>query len=389
MAGLREFKFPTRAMEFTVHHQVLLSVFVVAVVLGAAVNKTHFCTLGAVSDWINIGDTGRMRAWLFAIAVALAGVLLLKATGQASVSGTTFPPYRTPSFAWLRYILGGFVFGIGMTLASGCGNKTLIRIGGGNLKSMIVLVIAAICAYLMVWTDLYATAFNSWIAPTAIDLQQHGMRSQALGDVIAGFAGSGDGARIDTIVGWAIAAAICAFVFASRDFRGSSDNILGGLVVGLAVAAGWYVTGGPLGIAWKEYADMASMPPSRVEMQSFTFISPMADTLRYLMSPARLELINFGVMALCGVVLGSFLYAMLARKFRIEWFATRSDFARHAAGGAMLGIGGVLSMGCTIGQAITGVSTLALGSFLTFAAIVAGATATMKFQYWLMMREEA
>lgn len=86
-------------MEFTVHHQVLLSVFLIAVVFGAVANKTHFCTLGAVSDWINIGDTGRMRAWLLAMAVALAGVLMLKATGQASVAGSTFPPYRTPNFA--------------------------------------------------------------------------------------------------------------------------------------------------------------------------------------------------------------------------------------------------------------------------------------------------
>lgn len=376
-------------MEFTIHHQVLLSVFAVAVVLGAVANKTHFCTLGAVSDWINIGDTGRMRAWLFAMAVALVGVLVLKATDQASVTGTTFPPYRTPNFAWLRYLLGGFMFGIGMTLASGCGNKTLIRAGAGNLKSVVVLVIAAICAYFMVWTEFYATAFNSWLAPTVVDLQQHGIRSQALGDVIAGLSDSSDGGRIDTVVGWIVAASIGAFVFASRDFRGSFDNISGGLVVGLAIAAGWYLTGGPLGIAWKEFADMAPMPPSRVEVQSFTFISPMADALRYLMSPTRVELINFGIMALCGVLAGSFLYAAVTHKFRIEWFASVADFARHAVGGALLGIGGVLSMGCTIGQAITGVSTLALGSFLTFGAIVAGSVATMKCQYRLMMREGA
>lgn len=375
-------------MEFTVHHQVLLSVFFIALVLGAVANKTHFCTLGAVSDWINIGDTRRMRAWLFAMVVALAGVLLLKAMGLASVAGTTFPPYRTANFAWLRYILGGLMFGIGMTLASGCGNKTLIRVGAGNLKSAVVLVIAAICAYFMVWTDFYATAFNSWIAPTAVDLQQHGIRSQALGDVISGLAGGSDAARIDTLVGWTLVALLAAFVLASRDFRGSFDNVLGGLVVGLAVTAGWYVTGGPLGIAWKDFADMAPMPPSRVEVQSFSFISPMADTLRYLMAPTKLEFINFGIMALTGVLTGSFLYAVITRNFRIEWFASGSDFARHVAGGVLLGIGGVLSMGCTIGQAITGISTLALGSFITFAAIVAGSVATMKFQYWLMMREE-
>lgn len=375
-------------MEFTIHHQVLLSVFVIALVLGAVANKTHFCTLGAVSDWINIGDTGRMRAWMFAMAVAVAGVAVLTATGLASVSGTTFPPYRTPMFAWLRYLLGGVMFGIGMTLASGCGNKTLIRVGAGNLKSVVVLVVASACAYAMVWTEFYAAAFNGWIAPTAVELQQHGMRSQALGDIVSAWTGVAP-ERMNLVFGAIVATALVAFAFASRDFRGSFDNILGGLTVGLAVTAGWYVTGGPLGIEWKDYADMAAMPPSRVEVQSFTFISPMADTLRFLMSPDKLELVNFGVMALAGVLLGSFAYAMATRTFRIEWFADASDAARHVAGGALIGIGGVLSMGCTIGQAVTGVSTLALGSFLTFAAVVAGSAATMKFQYWLMLRGEA
>jgi uncharacterized protein len=158
-------------------------------------------------------------------------------------------------------------------------------------------------------------------------------------------------------------------------------------VVGLAIIAGWYLTGGPLGQSWKDYADMATDVPSRVQVQSFTFISPMGDTVRYLLDPAKWTLINFGVAALAGVILGSFLYAMITRNFRIEWFASTADFVNHAIGGVLMGIGGVLSMGCTVGQAITGMSTLAIGSMLTFAAIVAGAAAMMKFQYWRMMRE--
>lgn len=132
---------------------------------------------------------------------------------------------------------------------------------------------------------------------------------------------------------------------------------------------------------------MSATPPSRVEAQSYTFISPMADTLRYLSDPGNLQLINFGVMALTGVIAGSALYALASRNFRVEWFANRADFFNHVAGGALMGIGGVLAMGCTVGQAITGVSTLALGSIMTFGAIVAGSAATMKYQYWRMMRE--
>jgi uncharacterized membrane protein YedE/YeeE len=375
-------------MEFTVHHQVLAAAFAIAVVIGVVANKTGFCTMGAVSDWVNIGDTGRMRAWLLAMAVAAAGVLVLHASGQASIGTNTFPPYRTPSFAWLRYVLGGLMFGIGMTLASGCGNKTLVRVGAGNLKSLVVLAIASVCAYLMLWTDFYANAFNPWIAPTAISLDKHGVPSQSIGDILAGAAGAADPVTVGRVVGWVFAIGIAIFVFWSRDFRTSFDNILSGVVIGLAIVAAWYLTGGPLGQAWKDFAEMSATPPTRVEVQSFTFISPMGDSLRYLMSPTNFTLVNFGVMALAGVIVGSFICAVITRSFRIEWFANLNDFANHAIGAVLMGIGGVLSMGCTIGQAITGVSTLAAGSMLTFFAIVAGSAATMKYQYWRMMRED-
>lgn len=375
-------------MEFTVHYQVLGIVFLIAVVLGAVANKTNFCTMGAVSDWVNMGDTGRLRAWLLAMAVALFGVLLLEGTGILALPSDTFPPYRTANFAWLRYVLGGVMFGIGMTLGSGCGNKTLVRIGGGNVKSVMVLVIASIAAYFMLWGDIkgegfYDAVFGRWIAPTSIDLNAYGIPSQELGAVVASISGAASD-NMHFIVGGILVALLFIFIFKSADFRASFDNILGGLVVGLAVIAGWYVTGGPLGAAWKEYADLATEIPSRVNVQSYTFISPMGDSVRYLMSPSNLTLINFGVMALTGVIVGSFLYALLFKKFRIEWFASGKDFLNHAVGGVLMGIGGVLSMGCTIGQAVTGVSTLAMGSILTFLAIVFGSALTMKVQYYLL-----
>ena len=375
-------------MELTVHHQVLGIVFLIAVVLGAVANKTNFCTMGAVSDWVNMGDTGRLRAWLLAMAVALFGVLLLEGTGILALPSDTFPPYRTANFAWLRYVLGGVLFGIGMTLGSGCGNKTLVRIGGGNVKSVMVLVIASIAAYFMLWGDIngegfYDAVFGRWIAPTSIDLNAYGIPSQELGAVVAGISGAATD-NLHFIVGGILVALLFIFIFKSADFRASFDNILGGLVVGLAVIAGWYVTGGPLGAAWKDYADLATEIPSRVNVQSYTFISPMGDSVRYLMNPSNLTLINFGVMALTGVIVGSFLYALLFKKFRIEWFASGKDFVNHAVGGVLMGIGGVLSMGCTIGQAVTGVSTLALGSILTFLAIMFGSALTMKVQYYLL-----
>ncbi len=374
-------------MDFTIHNQVLLAVFVVAAIMGAVVNKTNFCTMGAVSDWVNIGDTGRMRAWLFAMAVALIGVLGLEASATVSLGSNTFPPYRTAQFAWLRYIVGGLLFGIGMTLASGCGNKTLVRVGNGNLKSLVVLIVAAIAAYFMLWSVLFEKAFVPWIAATTVNLSSYGMPNQEVSTVLASMFGMKSGAGFQLAVGAIVAVAMLVFVFKSEDFRGSRDNILGGGVVGLAVVAGWWITGGPWGQKWKDFADMAIDIPSRVQVQSYTFVSPMGDSVRYLLDADKLSLVNFGVVALAGVILGSLVYALVTRSFRIEWFANGRDFVNHAAGGALMGIGGVLAMGCTVGQAITGVSTLAIGSILTFLAIVIGASGTMKYQYWRMMQE--
>ena len=374
-------------MEFTVHHQILLSTFALALVLGAIAQKTRFCTMGAVSDWVNMGDTGRMRSWVFAMAIAMAGVVALEAGGAASLGSDTFPPYRSANFAWLRYLLGGLMFGIGMTIGSGCGNRTLVRIGGGNVKSLTVLLVASICAYLMMWTPVYETAFLPWIQATTVNLARHGVPSQEVGSIVAGMFGMEATRALNLIVSALVAVGLFVFVFRSRDFRDNFDHILGGAAVGIAVVAGWYLTGGPPGQAWKEYAEMATEIPSRVQTQSLTFISPMGDGLRYLLDPARFSLVNFGVVALAGVILGSFVYSIATRGFRYERFFTFKDFANHALGGALMGTGGVLAMGCTIGQAVTGVSTLAIGSILTFFAIVIGSVLTMKFQYWRMIKE--
>lgn len=374
-------------MENAIHLEVLLAGFAIGAVLGAVANKTNFCTMGAVSDWVNMGHTGRMRAWVFAMAVALAGMIAMEAMGWVDLSGGTFPPYRTAQFAWLRYIVGGLMFGAGMTLASGCGSKTLIRIGGGNLKSLLVLAVAAICAYLMMWTPFFERVFMPWLTPTTIDLAQHGMPTQEMGSIVAGMVGMQPTPAFKLGVAVIVLIAMLVYVFRSPDFRESSDNLLGGLVVGLAVVAGWYLTGGAPGRAWKDYAEMAADVPSRVQTQSYTFISPMGDTVHWLLDPSNTLLINFGMAGFAGVVVGSLLYSLFTRKFRIERFASAKDAGAHAFGGALMGIGGVLAMGCTVGQGITGVSTLAMGSLLAFFSIVIGAAGTMKYQYWRLMQE--
>ena len=378
-------------MELTIHNEILLYGFLLAVAMGALVNKTNFCTMGAVSDMVNMGDTGRFRSWVFAIAIGMGGLIILESSGQVDLDayelGYLRPPYRMANFEWLRYILGGVMFGIGMTLASGCGNKTLIRVGGGNLKSVVVLIIASFFAWLMAKTDFYGIVFHSWMNPLAIDLQKFGVAGQDVGRLAVGLAGAEDAINVRAIAGGIFVLLLMIYVWKSTDFRKSFDNILGGLSVGLAVVAAWYLTAGEKGRTWLEEATFMDVPPRGVGGQSFTFTSPMADTFDYAVHINNPKFITFGVMALAGVIVGSFLYAVIFRKFRIEWFPSKMDFFNHAIGAVLMGIGGVLALGCTIGQGVTGFSTLAVGSMMAFASLVFGSALTMKIQYYKMVYE--
>nr|WP_199930596.1 YeeE/YedE family protein [Sedimenticola thiotaurini] len=369
--------------------------------MGAVVNKTNFCTMGAVSDAVNMGDTGRMRAWFLAIAVAMVGVAVLEFMGLVN-PGQSFPPYRGNQLLWAENILGGLMFGIGMTLASGCGNKTLIRIGGGNLKSIVVLLIIGVIAFYMVnpfpGSDqtLMSVLFYDWIRPLSISLET----PQDLGSVILGEEAAGGRMAIGLVLGLLL----LLFAFKSADFRRSFDNVLGGLIVGLAVLAAWYVSANVAvdldgevhslsGYVqeWDFLADSAEGKPADsrpLSTQSFTFINPMGQTLGYAATGFKSTLLTFGIMALFGVIAGSLLWALISRSFRIEWFVNFKDFATHVIGAILMGFGGVLAMGCTIGQGITGTSTLAIGSFLALGAIMLGSALTMKVQYYKLVYED-
>ena len=386
------------------HQTVLWTVFAIAFLMGAVVNKTNFCTMGAVSDMVNMGDTGRIRAWIFAMAVAIIGVIIAEQSGMASVDAS-IPPYRNSNFAWLEYILGGIMFGIGMTLGSGCGNKTLVRIGGGNIKSIFLFIIISICAYFMINpfpgsdATLYSTLFYPWTNPTSISLTTQ----QDLGSVLGSVFGS-DATVTRTVLGAILAIAMIWFVFKSSDFRSSFDNKLGGLTVGVAVIAAWLVTASMFSVdadgdqlSWIQYAsaeswdmleDNADARPRDVGAQSYTFINPIGQATRYTMQGFNNAYFTAGMAAVIGVILGSFVWALISKAFRIEWFVNIKDFITHLIGGILMGVGGILALGCTIGQAVTGISTLAMGSFLAFAGIVFGSAMTMRIQYYKMLFED-
>jgi uncharacterized membrane protein YedE/YeeE len=341
--------------------------FLLAFIFGAVGNKTHFCTMGAVSDWINMGDTGRLRMWLLAIAVALLGSSALHLAGVVDLSKSIYPG---ANFTWLSYIVGGFLFGVGMTLGSGCGSKTLIRVGAGNLKSLVVYIFLGIAAYMTLRGIL--GAFRVGVLEKATVTLSQGQDLPSL----LGFSRA--------ILAMAIGGGLLAFIYSSRQFRSSFDYTLGGVVTGLVVVGGWYVSG-HIGRVAEDPNTLqeAFVATNTGRMESFSFVAPFAFTLEYLMLwTDKSKIITYGIASAAGVIAGSAAYALATRTFRWEGFRNAEDTANHIVGGMLMGFGGITALGCTIGQAITGFSTLALGSIMTFIAIVAGSAATMKYQYW-------
>jgi hypothetical protein len=354
--------------------------FALAFLFGAVGNRTNFCTMGAVSDWVNMGDTGRMRMWLLAIGVAILGASSLHLAGVVDLAKSIYPG---PNFTWLSYLVGGFLFGVGMTLGSGCGSKTLIRIGAGNLKSVVVFLVAGIAAY-MTLRGLFGAFRVGVLEKASITLAT----GQDLPSLISGFSGF---SRKTLTVGLAalIGGGFIAWAYSSRDFRANPDCTLGGVVTGLVVVGGWYVSG-RLGYLAEDPSTLqeAFVATNTGRMEAFSFVAPLAFSLEYLMLwTDKSKIVTFGIASTAGVIAGSLAYALLSKTFRWEGFRDAEDTGMHILGGVLMGFGGITALGCTIGQGISGFSTLALGSILTFAAIIAGAAATMKWQYWRMTRE--
>ena len=351
---------------------------VLGILFGAVANRTNFCTMGAVSDVVNMGSWGRMRMWLLAIAVAILGTAALQLAGLVDI-GRSF--YVRPNFTWLSYIVGGLLFGVGMTLGSGCGSKTLVRVGAGNLKSLVVFVFLGIAAY-MTLKGLFAIWRTAWIDPVAVDL---GRRAD-VPTMLAAWTGISPRTAV-LVASLGIGGGLLAFVFKDREFRRSFDHILGGLGIGLVIVGGWYVTG-HIGFAENpETLEDTFFGTNSRTIESLSFTAPVGYSLELLMLWSDKSLtVTFGIAAAVGIILGSAAYALASRTFRWEGFAGAEDTGMHVLGGILMGFGGVTALGCTIGQGLSGLSTLALGSFLAFAGIVAGSALTMKWQYWRIMR---
>ena len=354
-------------MELEVPQRIALYGFLIALVFGAVASKTHFCTMGSISDWINIGTKNRFRAWMLAVGIAMLGTQAMAALGWIELTNTI---YLGTGFGWAGYILGGLIFGVGMTLGSGCGQRSLVRVGGGNLKSLVVLLVMGITAYTTVF-GLLAPVRLELAARTSIDLSEHGIMDQGIATLFASWIGTD--AQVTLIVLTAlIGTGTFIFAFSNSDYRRDFDNILAAITVGAVVIAGWYITG-VLG-----NDDFEPVP-----LESLSFISPSGNTINYVMTYTGAS-INFGIAVVLGVIAGSFIYAVSSGSFRIETFASRSDLTSHLLAGFLMGFGGILALGCTIGQGVTGMSTLSMGSLLALLSIIAGSAITIKMQYHML-----
>jgi len=355
--------------------QVLWAAFILAVVFGVIAQRTHFCTMGAVSDIVNMGDWTRMRMWGMAIGVAMIGFYTLAAAGLIDPAKTLYADSR---FIWLSALVGGLLFGFGMVLASGCGSKTLLRIGAGNLKSVVVFVVMGVAAFATL-KGITAVVRVATVDRVVIDFAANAALPNWL-SAAAGLSVAGAGLALALVLGLAL----IIWALLGRDFV-RFDNLLAGFGLGAVIVAMWWVSG-HLGYVAEhpetlQEAFLATKSGSRA--QALSFVSPVAYTIDWLMFFSdKSKLLTIGIVSVLGVVVGSAIYSLVTRNFRLEGFRDAEDTANHLVGAVLMGVGGVAAMGCTVGQGLSGISTLSATSIVAVAAIVAGCVAALKYQIW-------
>jgi len=324
------------------HFELVLALgALIGVVFGACGQLTGFCLHRGLREYWSGGSGYKLQAFALALATALLGTQLLAGAGLVDLSRSL---YMAPAFSWLLLPLGGLMFGYGMALANGCGARALVLLGQGNLRSFVVLICLGIAAH-MTLTGVAAPlrALLAGLTPVTLD---------------AGVAPSG---VFRSVVVWAAAAGLAWFAFRRRPLRDGLPDLAGGAIIGILVAAGWLATG------WLGADDFEPVP-----VASLTFVAPIGDTIQYAMIATGVSL-RFGVAVVLGVLAGALVAALLRGEWRLQGFESPRQMSRYMAGGALMGAGGALALGCSIGQGLTGLSTLAYSSMVAALAIMAGA----------------
>jgi hypothetical protein len=328
---------------------------------------------------VNIGDWTRMRMWALAMGVAVLGFNAMAALGWVDAGKSL---YGGPRIVWLSAVVGGLMFGFGMVLASGCGSRTLVRVGGGNLKSLVVLVVLGLAAFATL-KGITAVARVATVDKVAIEATA----GQDLPSLLAAASGIGR-QRLAALLGGAIGLALVGWALARSEGR-SAPVLLGGAGIGAIVVGLWWLSGVPGHLAEDPTTlEESFLATNSRRMESLSFVAPVAYALDWVLfySDAAKKL-TIGIVATAGVIAGSAAHALATRSFRWEGFRDVSDTANHLVGAALMGAGGVTALGCTVGQGISGLSTLSVTSFIALAAIVAGAVAALRWQAWRIAHE--
>ncbi|WP_397475557.1 YeeE/YedE family protein [Pusillimonas sp.] len=320
---------------------VLWAGLAIGLVFGASGQISGFCLHRGLTEFWSGNHGYKLHGFAMALAVALAGTQMLAGAGVIDLTQSL---YYMPSYSWLLLPMGGLMFGYGMSLANGCGARALVLLGQGNLRSLVVLLCLGIAAY-MTLTGLVAP-LRLWLAsdttftPSSVTLPEGLPR---------------------TLVALLATAALLWFALRRRESGRRTTDLVAGAVIGLLIMAGWASTG------WLGADDFDPVP-----VVSLTFVAPIGDTIQYAMIATGMSL-RFGIAVVLGVVAGSFFSSLLRRQCRLEGFDTARQMPRYVVGGLLMGSGGALAFGCSIGQGLTGLSTLAYSSMIASAAIVIGA----------------
>jgi len=334
---------------------VVLAGLGIGLVYGAIGLVSGFCLMSSLRGWWAKGDSRLVRTYALAIGVGVLVTQLLAAYGLVDLGKSI---YLQPTFSVPLMFFGGLLFGYGMVMSNGCGSRALVLLGKGNLRSFVVVIVLGIVAEM---------TLRGLIAPARIILLQASQTSATITSLPAWLSSIGlHGAAARLVAAVAIGAALVIFAFAHQPFRRAPGQITAGLVVGLLVAAGWFTTG---------YLGADDFNP--VPVTSLTFIAPIADGLQYAMLSTGLSL-NFGIATVAGVFAGSLITALLTGRFEFEGFSSPRHMLRSAGGAALMGAGGAMAFGCSVGQGLTGLSTLALASFVAVAGIFAGTAAGLR-----------
>jgi uncharacterized membrane protein YedE/YeeE len=343
---------------------VLISGFVLASILGFAMQRTQFCSMGAISDVFVMESWTRARQWCVALAIAVFGTSLLYFGGWIDIHQTI---YTNSKLLWLSHIVGGVLFGIGMAIASGCGAKNLVRCGAGSLKSLVVLMVMGLFAQ-MTLRGVFGVLRVSTVDSVFIQLPTH----QDLGSLLSQALPFSDPV-LSLMISILFLLALLTFAFKDRLFREEGQWWVS-ILVGVVIVSFWFVSG-HLGFVPE---DPNTLEPLFVatnsgRMESISLVAPMAYLLDYLtLFSDTSKTLSFAIVIALGIVVGSAISALQKGQWRLQGFSNTADTINHLIGGALMGIGGITALGCTFGQGLSGMSTLALSSFITVAGMIFG-----------------